>query len=100
MEVDEPVVVNSNERRPYFRLSFGPNYVGWFDTIESIHEGVPRLWKQLEADGVVEFVEVNGRRILKEKPKHEMRAETVEMTPAEYQAIPCVYPSWISGGTT
>jgi hypothetical protein len=94
-----------SEKRAYYKLSFGPNFVGWFDDHEECQNAVPRLVEHLRRLGVIQFVKrkseswpFNEYEVMAEKPDHDLQIERVEMTPEEYQAIPAVFPSWVSGG--
>jgi len=85
-----------------FKLFFGPDYVGWFDSQKRAEEAIPRLREQLVKDGVIRFVshtDANSGRVYEvfaEKPPYDLTIEMVEMTEAEYMAIPATN-GWVSG---
>lgn len=90
-------------KRPYFKLSFGPNFVGWFDNQEACHAAMPRLVYQLRRLGVIRFVKQKRTvwpfdefEVLAEKPTHELLVEAIELTPEAYHVYASTNPKWVT----
>lgn len=86
-------VILMPELRLYYKLSFGPDYIGWFDNAGAAQLSISRLCIQLEEDGIIRYAD-KAKLILAEKPPYTMQIDALEMTEAEFLAEKAKNSDW------